>query len=109
MLVNSRRLQHSSTARPAGETGLAICHIQEPDGRVERRRAQVHVALRRGQVLVSGQFLNGPRRRPTHRQVRTERVPQDVHPALRYSGPPRRSSHQLTHDLMGERHAVMRT
>jgi hypothetical protein len=28
----------------------------------------VHVALRRGQVLVSGEFLNRPRRRPTHRQ-----------------------------------------
>jgi hypothetical protein len=39
----------------------------------------VHVAVRRREIRVAGQFLNGPRGRPLHRQVRTERVPQDVH------------------------------
>jgi hypothetical protein len=38
----------------------------------------VHVALRRRQIRVSGQFLDGPRRGATHRQVRTERVSQDI-------------------------------
>jgi hypothetical protein len=31
---------------------------------------------------VAGQLLDGPRRRALHRQVRTERVPQDVHALL---------------------------
>ena len=39
---------------------------------------QVHVALSRREILVPGQFLNGPRRRPPHRQVRTEGVPENV-------------------------------
>jgi hypothetical protein len=38
------------------------------------RSAQVHVPLRRRQVLMSGELLDGPCRRATHRQMRTERV-----------------------------------
>jgi len=61
----------------------------------------VHVALRRAQVLVSGQLLDGSCRRPTRRQVRTERVPQDVNPRLHIrpsGGPP----HQHLDDLLRE-------
>ena len=43
----------------------------------------MHVALRRSQVRVPGELLDGARRRAAHRQVRTERVPQDVHALLR--------------------------
>ena len=76
--------------------------LQQPNRRVECGRAQVHVALRRAQVLVSGQFLDGPRRRSTHRQVRAERVPQDVNPwpYVRPSGGP--PDHDLD-DLLRER------
>ena len=35
---------------------------EEPDRTFDRRRAEVHVPLRRLQILVSGQFLNRPRR-----------------------------------------------
>jgi hypothetical protein len=38
----------------------------------------VHVALLRRQIRVSRKLLNRPRRRTTHRQVRTERVPQHM-------------------------------
>ena len=35
--------------------------FQQPNRVFGRRRAQVHVPLRRGQVRVAGQFLNGAR------------------------------------------------
>ncbi len=54
--------------------------IQQSNRRIQRCRTQVHVPLRRLQVLMPGQFLDGPRQRSTHRQMRTERVPQDVNP-----------------------------
>jgi hypothetical protein len=49
--------------------------IEQPDRSIERRRTQVHVALRRVEILVSGQFLDCTRWRATHCQMRTERVP----------------------------------
>ena len=38
----------------------------------------MHLPLRRRQVLMSGKLLNRSRWGSPHRQVRTERVPQDV-------------------------------
>jgi hypothetical protein len=55
--------------------------FEEPNRVVERRRTEMHVTLRRSQVLVAGEFLNRARRRTLHREVRTERVPQAVRPA----------------------------
>jgi hypothetical protein len=52
--------------------------VEQPDCVFRCRRTQMHVALRRRQVCVAGQLLDGPRRRALHRQVRTERVPQDM-------------------------------
>ena len=77
--------------------------IQQPDRRFERRRTQVHVPLRRRQVLMPGQLLNRPRRRAPHRQVRTERVPQDVN--ARASRCARRAARRTMHlhDLLRER------
>ena len=52
---------------------------------------------------MSGQFLDGPRRRPTHRQVRTERVPQDVNARLARCArrAARRTSHCTTFCVSG--------
>ena len=55
--------------------------LQQPNRRIQGRRTQVHVPLGHRQILVPRQLLNRPGRRPPHRQVRTERVPQDVHPS----------------------------
>lgn len=51
--------------------------IQQPNRRVESRRAQVHIAPCHRQRLVSGQFLNRPYRRSAHGEVRTERMAED--------------------------------
>jgi len=51
----SRRLQYFSTGFSS--------RFKQPDRSIKRRRTQVHVALRRIEVLVSGQFLDGPCRR----------------------------------------------
>ena len=63
----------------------------------------MHVPLRRRQILMPRQLLNGPRRRAPHRQVRTERVSQDVHAWLRRSRARRDAPHQSLHDLLRER------
>jgi hypothetical protein len=52
--------------------------LEQPDGLVERRRGQVHVAHRGAEVGVSGQLLKCPNRRAAHRKVRAEGVTQDV-------------------------------
>ena len=52
----SRRLHDSSTSLRGP--------VEQTDGRVERRRTQVHVALRRAQVLMPREFLDRPRGRP---------------------------------------------
>lgn len=51
--------------------------VEQPDRVVDRRRADVHVRLRRLQILVPGQFLNRPRWRPSHREMGIERVTED--------------------------------
>jgi hypothetical protein len=70
--------------------------VHRPWNRRARRRAQVHVALRGREVLMTRELLDGPRRRAAHRQVRTERVTQDVNSRfdVRASGGP-------PHQLMG--------
>jgi len=39
----------------------------------------VHVPLRRPEILMTREFLNRSCQRATHRQMRAERVPEDVH------------------------------
>jgi hypothetical protein len=41
----------------------------------------MHVPLRRREILMAGEFLNRPRRRSSHRQMRTECVPQPMNAA----------------------------
>jgi len=59
--------------------------IEQPNRAVERGGTRVHVPLRRGQVLMPGQLLDRPRRRATHRQVRTERVTDHVRPVVEHA------------------------
>ena len=51
----------------------------------------MHVALRRAQFLVTGELLNRSGRCALHREMRTERVPQNVHAlaAARLTSPSR--------------------
>ena len=56
--------------------------IEKPNRGIERGWGQVHVPLCRSQIGVSSQLLNCPRWRPTHRQMRTERVAKNVNPAM---------------------------
>jgi hypothetical protein len=72
--VGTLDLERDQTARAASGT----C-----DRAVERCRAEVHVALRHRQVRVSGEFLDRPRWRTSHRQLRAERVTQDVYASSR--------------------------
>ncbi len=48
--------------------------FQETDRPLERSRTEVHVTLRRDQILVAGKLLDRPCRRPTHRPMRAERM-----------------------------------
>ena len=94
----SRRLHYFSTRlRP-------ICRrrLQKSDRRFDRRRAQVHVTLRRPEILMAGELLDGSYGRATHRQVRTEGVPQDVDARLHVRASCRPSQHHL-HNLLRKR------
>jgi hypothetical protein len=71
--------------------------FEQPNRTFDRRRTQVHVALRGGDVRVTGQLLNRPRRRPAHREMRTERVPKAVRPAALEPRAPRRSYDRPRH------------
>jgi hypothetical protein len=70
--------------------------IQQPNCAIERRWTQVHVALRHAQFPVSSELLNRSRRCAAHRQVRTERVPQNVHAILRQLHSTRRAQQAVT-------------
>ena len=66
--------------------------FEQSDRRVESRRTQVRVPLSHGETLMFDQFLQAPDRRALHRQVRAERVTQDVN-ARRHFGPLGRVAH----------------
>src|SRR5690606_31476239 len=52
--------------------------LEQSDRRVESRRTQVRVPLSHGEALMPDQLLHASDRRALHRQVRAERVTQDV-------------------------------
>ena len=52
------------------------------DGCIERCRAQVHVSLRRPEILMTCELLNRTCGRPSHGQMRTERVAKNVNAGL---------------------------
>jgi hypothetical protein len=66
----------------------------------------MHVPLRRAQLLMAGQFLNGAHRRSPHRQVRTERMTEYVYgdvPQIRTS---RRAPDQALNGARRQRASV---
>ena len=65
----SRRLYYFSTA------AIGSWSVQQPNRRIECRWTEMHVALRRHQILMPREFLNRLRRCPAHRQMRTELSP----------------------------------
>jgi len=52
--------------------------VEQRDCRLAGRGRQVHVPERRREILVAGKLLDRLRRGSAHREMRTERVPQDV-------------------------------
>ena len=77
--------------------------IEEPDRPLDRSGTEVHVSLCRGEIHVAGELLNRSCRRPAHREVRTERVPQPMNAALRELRTPGCSSDVDLDDLLRER------
>ena len=74
--LRSRRLPRGSTCNGGQDW------FKEFNSRIQRGWAQMHIPLRRGEILMSSKFLNGPGRSTLHRQVCTERVPKDMHPSI---------------------------
>ena len=72
----------------------------------KRVRTQLHIALRHRQFLVPRQLLNRFAWRALHRQVRTERVTQDVH-ARRHTSEPHRSSNARPGRLTTHRPSIV--
>ena len=65
--------------RPSPAVSNFFCRrIEQLDRRLACRRRQVHVPLRRAQVLVPGELLDGLRRGAAHRGPRAERVAENV-------------------------------
>ena len=97
LAVFSRRLHYFSTVHDRSVS------IEQPDRRIQGRGTQMHIALRRGQVLVPRQFLDGPGGSPLHRQVRAERMPQRMDAAPLEPRPPHRPGHRCLDALLRER------
>jgi hypothetical protein len=74
--VGPRVRRSGAAAKEGGDAFDAeLSPVEQPDRVFRCRRTQVHVALRRRQIRVTGQLLNRQGRCALHRQVRTERVP----------------------------------
>ena len=56
---------------------------------------------------MSGEFLDRPRRRAAHRQMRAERVPEDVQARTLHLRATRHPPHQSLHDLLGEAASIV--
>jgi hypothetical protein len=105
-LLDSRRLHHL-TALPRGDCDLGRVRfpaiaplkylnrvVQQPNCVFDGCRAQVHIPLRRCEILVARQLLNGPGWWcPTHSQMQAEGVSQDMHARFDVR-PSRRASRQ---------------
>ena len=59
------------------------------------------------EILMAGEFLNRPRRRAPHRQVRTERVPERCARRCCAVRAPRRPSDVVLDDLLRQRRSVV--
>ena len=95
----SPRLRNVST-RPA------VALLKQPNRVLHRGGTQMHVPLRRHQLLMSGQFLNRAWRCTGRHQVRAERVAQSVCATLRKVGRSTGLPHVLTDDPLCDRETV---
>jgi len=92
----SRRLHYSSTRQPQSR------FIKQPNRTLDGGGTQVHVPLSRREILMASQFLNRPRRRSPHRQMRAERVTQDVHPQPFHACPPLSPPHAILNHFLSQ-------
>lgn len=67
----------------------------------------MQVSLRHAELPVSSKFLNRSWRRSSHRQMRAERVTQDVHALLRHLRSARRAQNAVLYHLSGQRLTVV--
>ena len=88
------------------EAGLTS--VKQPNRVFRCRRTQVHVALCRRQIRVAGQLLDGACGRPFHGQMRTERVPKDVH-ALFDAGDALGAADGFNHAVARDRRPIRET
>src|SRR5262245_57164569 len=80
-------------------------HSPEPDRAFDRGWAEVHIPLRRAELLVSGELLNRSHWRPSHRQVRTEGVAKYMYADVAKIRPSRSSEHEALHSALRQRAA----
>jgi hypothetical protein len=73
--------------------------IEQPNRTLQRRRTQVPVALRRPELAMPGELLDGSRGCATHREMRAEGVAQHVNANLHRLRASRRSTHVIGYDL----------
>jgi hypothetical protein len=80
--------------------------IQEANSTLDSRRTDVHVTLSRGQITVSGEFLNCPGPRSAHGQLGAERVAKHVDAAVLKVRTASRPCHQSLNEPLRQRTAV---
>ena len=80
---NGRSRWTETTVHDVAKSAFTMGRSMQPDGILPRGRRQMHVTHRRRQVGMTGQLLDGPRRRSAHRQMRAERLAKNVEPTGR--------------------------
>ena len=99
---DSRRLHHFPPVNTGSIHYRLLCFpylspvraVEEPDRRLFCRRTEVHIPLRRQQIGMTGQLLNGSCRCASHGQTRTERMSQNMH-TVSNTSPTRRTLNLL--------------
>ena len=98
--VGGRRLHSVS------KTSIGRSLIEQSNRRIERRRTQVHVPLRRAEIAVASELLNRPTWSTPHCPMRIERVPQDMHASVGQVGASSCAEHQPLDDPLAESASV---
>jgi hypothetical protein len=101
-------LDSADVVRDVSKFGDGIAVIQQSNRPCHGGRAEVHVPLRRADLLMPRQFLNRPHRRAAHRKMRTECMSEDVHADISKIRPTRSAPHETLHLPLRQRRAVAR-
>jgi len=80
--------------------------IEQSDRLIDGARTEVHISLRRREILMTYQFLSSPDRRASHRQVRTERMPQNMRAVVPQTGPTCHAREQIDQVVFRHRRSV---